>query len=52
MVIFGVSYYVMENVTNDTKLSFSNIKDIHEKLTDRLLIDKGQFKQSDTPLFT
>lgn len=42
--------YVMENVTSETKLSLSVIKDIHEKLTDRLLIDKGQFKQSDNTI--
>lgn len=42
--------YVMEHVANGTALSISVIKDIHEKLTDRLLIDKGQFKQSDNAI--
>lgn len=36
--------YVLDMINNDEKLSISIIKDIHEKLTDRLQHDKGKFK--------
>lgn len=42
--------YVMENVDEGVPLSTSVIKDIHERLTDRLLTDKGRFKQSDNAI--
>lgn len=36
--------YVLHSIRNDEELSVSIIRDIHEKLTDRLQHDKGQFK--------
>jgi len=39
--------YVIDQIQNDIPLSISVIKDIHEKLTDRLQFDKGQFKMSE-----
>lgn len=36
--------YMINQIENNTPLSISVIKDIHEKLTDRLQYDKGQFK--------
>ena len=36
--------YVVHSIGNNQKLSVPIIKDIHEKLTDRLQHDKGQFK--------
>ena len=36
--------YIISSVENNEKLSVPIIKDIHEKLTDRLQHDKGQFK--------
>ena len=38
--------YVIENIQDKEALSIPVIKDIHEKLTDRLQYDKGQFKTS------
>lgn len=38
--------YVMEQIQNNIALSVSIIKDIHEKLTDRLQYDKGKFKEN------
>lgn len=39
--------YVIDQIENNTPLSVSVIKDIHEKLTDRLQYDKGKFKVSE-----
>lgn len=36
--------YVINQIENETPLSISVIKDIHERLTDRLQYDKGKFK--------
>jgi Fic family protein len=36
--------YVIEQIQNGTSLSVSVMKNIHEKLTDRLQYDKGKFK--------
>lgn len=36
--------YILHCIRNDEELTVSIIKDIHEKLTDRLQYDKGQFK--------
>lgn len=43
-------HYMLENVINGTALSLSIIKGIHERLTDRLLVDKEQFKQSENAI--
>ncbi|MBY0221777.1 Fic family protein [Sporosarcina aquimarina] len=37
--------YVISSILNNEQLSFSIIRNIHEKLTDRLQYDKGQFKK-------
>lgn len=42
--------YIIENVIDKTPLSTSVIKDIHERLTDRLMVDKGQFKQMENAI--
>ncbi|HLR68354.1 MAG TPA: Fic family protein [Virgibacillus sp.] len=39
--------YVIDQIRNETPLSVSVIKDIHEKLTDRLQYDKGKFKENE-----
>lgn len=39
--------YVIDQIENNIPLSISVIKDIHEKLTDRLQHDKGQFKTAE-----
>ncbi|MCG7337178.1 Fic family protein [Sporosarcina sp. ACRSM] len=39
--------YVIHSIRNDEKLSVPIIKNIHEKLTDRLQYDKGQFKSKE-----
>ncbi|RFA31765.1 cell filamentation protein Fic [Virgibacillus dokdonensis] len=42
--------YVIDHVANGVEMSITVIKDIHERLTDRLLVDKGQFKQSENAI--
>lgn len=39
--------YVIDQIQNGTPLSITVIKDIHEKLTDRLQYDKGKFKENE-----
>jgi len=39
--------YVIDQIRNETPLSVSVIKDIHDKLTDRLQYDKGKFKENE-----
>lgn len=39
--------YILERLANKESLSLAIIKDIHEKLTDRLQHDKGQFKKDE-----
>ncbi len=39
--------YLVHSIENNNPLSVSIIKEIHEKLTDRLQHDKGQFKTED-----
>src|SRR5690625_4663886 len=39
--------YVIDQIRNETPLSVSVIKNIHEKLTDRLQYDKGRFKENE-----
>lgn len=39
--------YVIDMISNNEKLSISIIKDIHERLTDRLQHDKGKLKGTD-----
>ncbi|GAF66482.1 hypothetical protein BTS2_3383 [Bacillus sp. TS-2] len=42
--------YVLTNVIDGKELTTSRIKDIHELLMDRLLVDRGQFKKSDNAI--
>lgn len=44
-------HYMLENVINGTALSLSIIKGIHERLTDRLLVDKGNLNSRKMPLW-
>lgn len=42
--------YIMNNVENHTEMSLTIIKDIHNILMDKLLIDKGQFKAQENAI--
>ncbi|WP_255292407.1 Fic family protein [Bacillus cereus] len=42
----GAYDYVLKNVANKEELTVGKVKDVHERLTDRLQYDKGQFKTS------
>ncbi|GGM42765.1 hypothetical protein GCM10011351_30900 [Paraliobacillus quinghaiensis] len=42
--------YVIDQLRGEQPLSLTVLKDIHEKLMDRLLVDKGQFKTSENAI--
>ncbi|GEM05952.1 hypothetical protein HMI01_29400 [Halolactibacillus miurensis] len=42
--------YVIDQLRDKQPLNLSVLKDIHEKLMDRLLVDKGQFKTSENAI--
>ncbi|WP_062322602.1 Fic family protein [Halolactibacillus sp. JCM 19043] len=42
--------YVIEQLQDKQPLNLTVLKDIHEKLMDRLLVDKGQFKTSENAI--
>lgn len=42
--------YIMNNVENHTEMSLTIIKDIHNILMDKLLIDKGKFKAQENTI--